>query len=669
MTEEQYILKERVRLLIGEARVKAALFYTFNFDPKFFENYVMPLLVPEQQFVNNNIINNIIWRKLYKDNLVPPITVYCDLYAKSADNGPMLSYQVVSVNMPSVGLNKGNFHPKHSFILIEKDNGDEALIVITGSNNLTQGGWCENIECISEHVLINNRFFPYQFKKDVQAFLVQVLNTYNKSSSEAEDLIYNFLNGRGTTADKSFVFYDSFQMSFFDFLDAYVFDDAFVDEVEVISPFFKNDTALVKYFTDKGVKVKIEAPFLQDYCLLEEQLYTAYEEAGVTWYRNVEGRAGHSKVYRFYGKNKVYTIIGSVNFTAPAWRGISDRSREIYNIESAVLYWESQEKRTYFLKNKIKREHLTFLPHDESLENRFEERVNAPSLDFVINWQTKKLSWKGRLQYPCYLHLTGDEQLYLNDSKEQYLLTLKHGQQIVDSLARQPILKVIEKTPAGNRQHYYYPNQEGYEYKPIEYRLSATDIIDAWDLLGAEDKELNEWLLNRLELYVELAQDESGKLKQEVTEGKSLLNEMARHMYGLIKLESFLFDPSILNKSGRQKTAHSNNIRYYLTYDNVDTLHSYLKDIEKLYSDGKLLGGYYWLLLTLVQTKFYAHPLLPKLFREVITDDTRKALKEQIEEQRISLEQKLSLVQKELEVDDKKLKWAVQMLMPNEQHA
>ena len=165
MNNREHILKNRLRDLIAGRKVTAALFYTFNFDPKFFENYVMPLLVPQQTFINNSITNNILWRKLYKDNLVPPVTVYFDQDAKSIDNGPFLDYKLVPVNMPMVGKNKGNFHPKHSFILVENEDRSTELIIITGSNNITQGGWCENIECISEHVLINGKEFPNEFRK------------------------------------------------------------------------------------------------------------------------------------------------------------------------------------------------------------------------------------------------------------------------------------------------------------------------------------------------------------------------------------------------------------------------------------------------------------------------------------------------------------------------
>ncbi len=49
---EQFILKEKLKEQIGNRKVIAALFYTFNFDPKFFENYIMPLLYQRKKVKN-----------------------------------------------------------------------------------------------------------------------------------------------------------------------------------------------------------------------------------------------------------------------------------------------------------------------------------------------------------------------------------------------------------------------------------------------------------------------------------------------------------------------------------------------------------------------------------------------------------------------------------------
>jgi HKD family nuclease len=666
MHKEQFILKERLKALIAERKVKAALFYTFNFDPKFFENYVMPLLVPDQQFINNNIANNILWRRLYKDDKVPPVTVYCDLYAKSIDNGPMLDYKVISVNMPSVGKNKGNFHPKHSFVLIENEGGEDSLIIISGSNNLTQGGWCENIECISEHVLTNKKHFPENFKKEMRNFIENIL-TYAKNLTAAEDLIIAYLNKQGHTRDQHFQFYNSFQNSFRNFLDENVFFDPGIKEVEIFSPFFCKNASLIEHFKEKGLTIKIEAPFKNNYCLLEEAVYKTYKKAGVKWYRQGdESRNTHSKVYRFYGADKTYTIVGSVNLTTPAWAGVPEKIVSIYNIESAILYIDHYEKKQPLLKNEIKDEQLRFINAELSLENTFEERVNAPDIEFTINWSAKTLKWKAALKTTCILYITEDVQIVLNETKELLLSELKHAKQILNALARQTVLKVIEKVNETCLIHYYYPNQEGFDQKPLEYRLSATDIIDIWELLGKEDQELNAWLVSRLEVFTDIAQDESGRIIEKISESKNLLNEMARHLYGLVKLEQFLFNDSIWNKANYQKQAHYNELRYYLTNENVDTLKSYLKDIEKLYHDNHLLGGYYWILLSVIHTNIYEAKWLQRMIRDFGADDKdKKSFRALIQDISMEIIEKIQAVENVINIDRKKLMWAKNTLLSN----
>jgi hypothetical protein len=45
---ERIVVRDHLKEAIGNRKVLAALFHTFNFEPKFFENYVMPLFVPEK---------------------------------------------------------------------------------------------------------------------------------------------------------------------------------------------------------------------------------------------------------------------------------------------------------------------------------------------------------------------------------------------------------------------------------------------------------------------------------------------------------------------------------------------------------------------------------------------------------------------------------------------
>ncbi len=93
---EQYVIIEKLKDLIKQRRVVAALFYTFNFDPKFFENYILTLFLPDVNFSDIEIQNTIFWRKYAAE--LPPVTVYCDFHAKSTD-APSLGYTVKSIDI------------------------------------------------------------------------------------------------------------------------------------------------------------------------------------------------------------------------------------------------------------------------------------------------------------------------------------------------------------------------------------------------------------------------------------------------------------------------------------------------------------------------------------------------------------------------------------------
>ena len=66
-----------------------------------------------------------------------------------------------SVYQKTFFLQEPCFHPKQSYILLE----DSSLIVIGGSNNITQSAWWSNIECVNvfhftPHANENIRYFP-----------------------------------------------------------------------------------------------------------------------------------------------------------------------------------------------------------------------------------------------------------------------------------------------------------------------------------------------------------------------------------------------------------------------------------------------------------------------------------------------------------------------------
>ena len=191
---EQFVVIEKLTESINERRVKAALFYTFNFDARFFENYLLPLFLPHVNFSEIEIQNSILWRK-YAKNL-PAVTVYCDFHAKGKDS-PTLDYEVRAIDLKSKDGSKACFHPKNSFILLD----DGTLLIMTGSNNMSVSGWCTNIEGISLFEMKNGKYFPYKLKHEFWDFLFRVCRLNEFEYSPAEVLIDRFFSQRKHTGN------------------------------------------------------------------------------------------------------------------------------------------------------------------------------------------------------------------------------------------------------------------------------------------------------------------------------------------------------------------------------------------------------------------------------------------------------------------------------------
>jgi HKD family nuclease len=658
-----YQLKQQLKDLIAGRTVKAALFHTFNFSPRFFENYIMPLLVPSQRFLNNEIANHIVWRNLYKEQHVPPITVYFDQDAKDVAGGPMLDYDFKAVRMPSVGKNKGNFHPKHSFILVENENRVEELLIIVGSNNITQNGWCENIECIAQIVLNQQRYYPISLCSSFQEFIRNTASHFGGNIlSAAEEKVIKSLNRINATNQNAPVFYDSMQGSFMDFLEQNIFEKDHIRTIEIQSPYFSNDAALVDELIAKGIKVHIQAPLRDGLMQIEQEVFELYSKKGVLWYYpDNTSRNSHRKIYRLHGQGKMYTIIGSVNFTNPAWRGYSEKAKQIFNIESALLFEQKVEKPIYLLDKILKPEHFRFMEPVKTEEVNF-ERNEVPEIYFEIDWTLKRLAWNNNSKAKCILQLPGDIEQELISKGFVDFTQQQDGEAMLDALARNSLLTVVEQREKEEVKHLYYMTQIGFGQRPSHFFITPSDMIDAWDLLGKDSEVLREWFENTFERLTDLMQDESGKIIEGEVARKSLLNDMARQFYGLSKLEENLFDDKKLKQSEKQKQKHFQSIVYYLTHDNVDTLLNYIRGIQKLHQEGGIMHSYYWLLLQIVKLRFYENNNLKKFSKQCRGEDGYKAIKK-IADQRVTMINELSeKVESSFEVDKKLLQWTIKNL-------
>jgi len=595
---EQFVLKERIVEQIGRRKVKAALFYTFNFDPKFFENYVMPIFVPGKDFRDEAIHNKILWRSCIKQNLVPPVTVFCDYFAKSHAEAPTLGYDIFCIKVPAAKGMIANFHPKDVFILTEDTNGIESLILVTGSGNITSSGWCDNHECISIRELPTKRS-PNSTTKNIYQ---QIINKVGKMAgsinyTQAEYLIYEHLN----YVVESEPYFSSLMESFTDRIEKDVFSREVIREVEIVSPYFSNDIGLVKYLGSKGVKqVKCLVPALKTNDIqLEEETFIAYKEAGVQWsiwkdrYMSEALRNNHAKVYRFYGANTVFTVIGSVNFTRPAWKRYK-KDRNEANIESAVIYRSTTDKERWLRSKNINLDSFRFFTKEdlEYLTSEYLDR-NPPELIFTLDWKARKLTCKGKKVHPgCFFNsILGNARL----SDGEHVFSL--NEQDVKLLSKNTLIEIKEVRKSEELVHYYYAQQLFIENKPLGIKLDASTILKYWSYL--EDEHAKEGLTRKL---AESITDSSGVEHENLVDKKSLLNEMATHFNALVRLEKFLFK-HIKNKGDRVE--HFQQLRYYLLTENIDTISFYLLDLQSQVAKKAIHGSFYWMVLQILVKSFF----------------------------------------------------------------
>ena len=648
---QQFVFKEQIREAIAGRKVTAALFYTFNFDPRFFENYLMPLFVPEKTFRDEAIYNKILWRHCQKEGLIPPITVYCDFFAKDNTTAPSLGYQIHCVRTPAAPGYTCNFHPKHIFLLLQQGN-EQSLLLITGSGNITVSGWCENFEGISIQEFPKNNSRPKMVQTNHLQDIIREnagLRSFTSALSEAEEAICNFL--RYVDFDSK-QYFSSLKQSFKTFLEEQVFHNDKISEIEIISPYFSDDTSLLCYLQKQAPIVKCLVPLTRQYEIqLAKHTFLKLQENGLVWCewelyrehnRNNEVRNLHAKIYRLQGKNRTYTIIGSVNFTNPAWKKYSS-SRNEANIEAAWLYIENRQ--SPLLKPKqINTDAYRFIDKEnqDQAAGAFAER-NIPEIDFVLNWKLETLKIQVRSQAKDFFFYNISKDTPVTKGNSQVRLSSND----IKKLTRNTLIEIVHKAADGATTVFcYYIQQEDIAAKPLDFHLDAIQILKYWALLGDEYAQES-----AIQAIAESATDESGIVEENRLPGKTLLNEMAAHFNGLIKLEQHIFNQSAKNIP--------RIVHYYLLSENIDTLPYYLKDLKAQLTDKKILQSFYWMILQIIQTNFYDHAL--KKVKTLRSDEYQSLMKELRDRKKI-LNKTTDQVAEEIKMTDGQKHWIMKQL-------
>ena len=344
-------ISEHFRSLLGDdTRVVAAVFTTFNFEPDFFEEEIISLLLDRDlAFSSDKQVKSIQVRQALNEVQLP-IEVFYDrnIFHGQADRSPAMEYLHHGVNQAPHA-----FHPKLSLVLVEQPpNATLQLLVGSGSANLTQAGWWENIECQHwEHIA--DGAVPPGFLDQLIADVAHLAGTRGptpRNAPSALDDISEFLSSCSVPPDIEPIHYygiaDSLRAGpevpagFIEFLNGVAktpLCDTGLSQLDIISPYFAEDASFDGHQQlRKATAVDHINLFLpmndRGEALCTKTYYEEIQQAdGVRWctwsddMRKALGLDGdayrrtHAKIYHLHNNRDSWVFTGSVNFSYNAF--------------------------------------------------------------------------------------------------------------------------------------------------------------------------------------------------------------------------------------------------------------------------------------------------------------------------------------------------------------
>lgn len=360
------VLSEAVADAVAGRRLVAAAFLTYELDPGFFEQEILPVLLDLPRGPTRNLK-----LAMLEDVLARPerhVAVYYDRNGlRESDSGSAR----LDIRRIPVHCRTGIFHPKNLFALVESTptpGSDElplrSLIVVASSANLTRSGWWTNVEVghieeiaggartrLSDGVEQLIEWLLKQGPKDtdhtalktIQKFLREVVPAEHRSLDGAARPHF-FVKGVALDQDEA----DTTPLV------------AFLDQtfgrrldgmnLEVIAPYVDKAetstalTRLIKRFAPSEVRVLLPRDDQGEAMLTPEMHAWLAKAPGASWGKlpkdllrigkreNAGLRFVHAKVYRFFQRRprREVLIVGSINLTWPAHQPGG-------NVESALI--------------------------------------------------------------------------------------------------------------------------------------------------------------------------------------------------------------------------------------------------------------------------------------------------------------------------------------------
>lgn len=546
------VLSEQFEAHLAGKRLLGAVFLTFQYDPGFFEQEILPVLLDTP--VSHAAVARLLQLEGALRDVPLGISVFYDWsgLCTSEYAAPRLDVQRLPVRVST-----GIFHPKNVLLLTEDRDEDgegarsKQLLFATLSANLTRTGWWENVEACHIEEMVEGQ--QTRLKEPILTLLdrverltaseaaADVLRPYRKFANGLEQSAFKSRNGQ--LAPHMFVCGGGDGDDLAAFLKAHI-PRANGYRLEIISPYFD------KHPADKSPLAALDRAIGPD----ELRVYLPQDTAGtaqcsadmyqhaqdlgehVTWgtlpsdllalgrSSDAGKRSVHAKVYRIFKPHPKteYLFVGSVNLTSPAHSGRGG------NLETGMLVQVDPSARPDFWMQTLTRKPQAFeavTPEDERETDAIlpvQVRFSWKSGEAGIRWEATSpspsvtlLSSSGPLGAPIVL-----------PKRAWHLLSPEVSLRLRDSLTSSSI---VTARASDGRESKILVQEEDMPLKPELSRvLPVRDILQYWSLLKPEQRQA--FLDSRAAV---LSPTELGGLMAVVDDGVLLGNDIFERCAGI----------------------------------------------------------------------------------------------------------------------------------------
>jgi hypothetical protein len=591
------VLSEQFQKRVNGRRLKTAVFLTYALEPDFFEQEVLPVVLPDLPLRNVSAIRQLQLEDALKSD-VDHLAVYFDRgKLMPGANSAKLDWRRIPVSHFG-----GYFHPKNVFLLVESQEPHadghrvQSLLVAAMSANLTRAGWWENVEVchieeVAERTLCSYRADLLEVIRRVKA------SAHAEEKHEALEIIRKFVvqlrqRQRSTSDGLLYPRFYCGQTSVVDFLDETLGRQLDGLNLEVISPYFdRRDSAplreLCARFTPASVRVFLPRaedgsaqcdPEFYDAARRIERV--AFAQLPVDLRRNgkterARPRTVHAKVYRFFDPKRCYEafFVGSVNLTKPAHARTG-------NFETAFLLEEKPTRiPDWWLVTDSKRPQ-----HFGGIEGEDEESATT-ALVIRFDWERKLASayWDAKATSGRLAISAQGAPLFVIDSvppSEWQALGADAAVELERVLPSTSFLGVSED---GKTLAVILVQEDRMAHKPsLLSLLSAEDILRYWALLSAEQRAA--FVEEHADLLAEVRQQLGLDARQPLPATQSIFGKFAGIYQAFAAQENAVLQALV---EGRAKEAE-----YRLLGNKYDSLPKLLERVLNPDSEMDLVSRY-----------------------------------------------------------------------------